>query len=661
MIPETVESKLDTLPASPGVYVFRGHRQGDAPGPVLYVGKAASLRSRVRSYFQASSSDGRFFIALLDRELGDIETYVVKTEKEAALLENQLIKELQPRFNVKLRDDKEFLSLRLSPRAQWPRLEVVRKPRPDGARYFGPYHSASSARQTLRLVNRHFQLRTCTDAELKSRTRPCLQYQIKRCPAPCVYAVSPKDYGEQVELVSMFLDGRHDALVRELQAKMGECAKSMAYEQAAVYRDQLRAVERVREEQHVASVTHLDQDVLGLFRQADQAQVAVLRARAGKLVGVDTFDLNDVALPDDELLASFAAEFYARSNYVPHEVLLPFKIEMMEALEAVLSDQRGTRCRMVVPQRGSRVRLVTMAQENAEHAFKERARADENVQLRLQKVQERLRLPRTPRRIECIDISHTGGEDTVAAIVALLDGAPDRARYRNYRIRRVRGGDDYGAMHEALSRRIKRGKDNPEQWGLPDLLVVDGGKGQLNVALTVLRDLEITDLPVVGLAKEKETALGEKVVDRVYLPGAKNAIALRESHPALQMLALARDEAHRVSNLHRQKLGKQSRIKSALENVPGIGPKTKTRLLKTFGSVDGVLGARDEQLKEAGLHRGQIEALRKTLTETRTTATEADDAVDARPATEATEGDDAENAEILALRSAFAALEPDDG
>lgn len=622
-VSETVQKKLDTLPVSPGVYVFHGRSSATKALEVLYVGKASSLRSRVRSYFQDGSSDVRAFVARLAFELVDIETFVTATEKEAALLENQIIKERQPRYNIKLRDDKEFLSLRLSPKAAWPRLEVVRRPRADGARYFGPYHSATAARQTLRLVNRHFQLRTCTDAELRSRARPCLQFQIRRCPGPCVMDVDKERYDQQVHDVGLFLSGRHDELVEKLKGQMHEASAALEFEQAAVHRDQLRAVTRARETQRVASVSMRDQDVFGLFRQADQAEVAVLQVRAGRLVGVRTFDLRRVALPDDELIASFVVEWYERAP-VPDEVLLPYPIEAMEGLASALSDRQRSRetrgqVQVAAPTRGKKHKLLDMARDNAEHAFHEKRRAQENILTRLQEVQKRLRLETLPTRIECIDISHTGGEDTVAAVVALKDGAPDKERYRTYHVKRVRGGDDYGAMYEVLSRRFRRGRDGNEGWDLPDLFVVDGGKGQLGVALAALRDLGMLNegmpnevMPVVALAKEKENLAGERRVDRVYLPGQKNPIPVH-STPALTMLCLARDEAHRVSNALRTKLGKRRRLTSGLDSVKGIGPKTRTKLLSTLGSLDAVIRSTEAELIAAGATKRQAAAIRTQL------------------------------------------------
>ncbi len=613
-LPQNVQDTLETLPTRPGVYVFKGR-----DGEILYIGKARSLRSRVRSYFQPGRTDVRFFIERLQTELTEIETFVSATEKEAALLENQLIKSKRPRYNVKLRDDKEYLSLRLDPKRKWPKLDVVRRPKSDGARYFGPYHSATAARQTLRLVNRHFRLRTCSDSEMKTRTRPCLQYQIKRCPGPCVMEVNADEYADQVRDVGLFLSGRHDELVQALEDRMKTAAAEMAYERAALYRDQMRAVGSARQKQRVASASDIDQDAIGLHREAELAEIALLRIRGGRVTNVSTIDIRDISLPDDELIAAFLNHWYERSS-VPDEILLPEKIEAISGFAAWIQDlprtrERRSRPKVLVPSRGPRAHLVQMAKENAAHAFVEKRVARQDVESRLSAVRDRLRMSRMPRRIECLDISHSGGEHAVGALVAMYDGSPDRARYRNYQIKEAKGGDDYGAMYEVLSRRMKRARENQDGWELPDLLVVDGGKGQLGIALGVLQDLEMNDalesgrLLVVGLAKEKNNALGEKLVDRVYLPGQKNPIAV-SSTPALQMLAHARDEAHRASNLHRERLASKSRFGSELDHVSGVGPKTRARLLRTLGSLDAVKGASLEQLREAGANAKQAKAIR---------------------------------------------------
>ena len=634
MLSEAVQQKLEGLPPSPGCYVFY-----DKKREVLYVGKAKSLRARVRSYFQDASSDTRAFIPFLRKQLFDLETIVTSTEKEAAILENSLIKENKPRYNVKLRDDKEFLTLRLTTDHPWPRLELVRRPQPDGARYFGPYHSATAARRTLHLVEKHFQLRTCSDREIAGRRRPCLQYQIKRCPAPCVYEVDRELYGQQVRAVGLFLDGRHDELTRELDQRMQDASENMEYELAAIYRDQAGAVRSVREQQRVVAITDRDQDVLGFYREGDLVELSVLYVRAGRVVDAASFSNSRVEVPDDEVVAAFVREHYGEDGpgaaNIPDEVIVPVLPEGADGVAEWLCDRRqaaareGARVRRVelfAPARGARKPLLDLALENARHAFEEKRRAAEDIDERLARVQERLRLPTLPRRIECCDISHLGGQDTVGAVVALFNGTPDKKRYRTYNVKGVEEGDDYAAMYQVLSRRFRRGRDAAEnaeenagegagtEWDLPDLFVVDGGRGQLAVALTAASDLGLHELSVVGLAKERENPLGEKMVDRVYLPGQKNPIGLRPNTPELFLLALARDEAHRFSNRGRKIKGKRRRFASELDQVQGIGPKTKVSLLKALGSVAAIRAATDEQLLSVpGMNAKRLEKLREKL------------------------------------------------
>lgn len=637
---DLLQEKLEGLPPEPGCYLFR-----DGDGQVLYVGKAKSLRARVRSYFLDGSSDERAFIPLLRRSVQDLETLITGSEKEAAILENSLIKEHHPRYNVKLRDDKEYLNLRLDPTQKWPRLELVRRPKSDQARYYGPYHSATAARRTLHLVEKHFQLRTCTDRELASRTRPCLQYQIQRCPAPCVLDVDHEQYSAQVRAVGLFLEGRHDELVVELEERMKAASVALDFELAARYRDQLRAIEIVRQEQRVVTVTDRDQDVVGLYREGDLVELLVLCVRAGRVVEALSFSSKDVEVPDDEVIAAFIRQHYGEEGHgsamVPDEVLVPVLPEGSAGVAEWLADRRrallGSRpaatasgCRLLAPARGSRRRLLEMAKENARHTFEEKKRQDEDIDARLTKVMQRLRLPRLPRRIECCDISHLGGSDTVGAVVALFDGAPDKKRYRTYHVRTAEPGDDYAALREVLSRRFLRGRrardvlesgTGPEaseahceqdgDWELPDLFVVDGGRGQLGVALTAAGDLDLGELPIVALAKEKETPAGDRLVDRVYLPGQKNPLRLRPNSPELFLLARARDEAHRFANRGRERAGKRRRMASALDSIAGLGPKTRRLLLSALGTVDRVLGASDEELLGIpGVQRRHVAALR---------------------------------------------------
>ncbi len=625
-------AKLEGLPRASGCYLFK-----DKAGAVVYVGKAKSLRSRVKSYFQEGGSDARYFIPILRKIVRDLETVVTSTEKEAAVLENDLIKQHQPRFNVKLRDDKDFLCLRLDTQKAWPRLETVRRPSADGARYFGPYHSATSARRTLHLVNKHFQLRTCSDADLASRRRPCLQYQIKRCPAPCVMKVDEGWYAEQVRSVALFLDARHDELTGELNQRMKDASQGMEFEMAAVYRDQLRAVEAVRQEQRVVAVKDVDQDVIGFYREGNQVEVLVLVARGGHVKDTISFSFRGVELPDEEVLAGFLAQYYGEAaqaaSLIPDEILLPLLPDGAGGVSEWLTERRGKKVALLLPQRGPRVELLAMARENAAHAFREKQRGSDDLEARLEELRDRLRLPSLPRRIECCDISHLGGGDTVGSIVALLDGVPDRKHYRSFHVKGVADGDDYAAMYEVLARRFRHGKaaklvaegegeapeveeaaGKPGTWDLPDLLVVDGGRGQLGVALSAARDLGLHDLAIVGLAKERETKAGEKMVDRVYLPGQKNGIPLRSTSSALFFLARARDEAHRFANHARKKLGKARRLRSEIEDIAGLGAEVKKALLRELGSMRGVRAATDERiLAVTGVTRRHLTALRKVI------------------------------------------------
>src|SRR5882724_2024869 len=492
-----LEQKLASLPAQPGCYLFK-----DKHGAVLYVGKAKSLRSRVRSYFQDGGSDVRAFIPFLRRHAEDLETVVTATEKEAAVLENSLIKERKPRYNFKLRDDKEFLSLKLSLEHAYPRLELVRKPKKDGASYFGPYHSATAARRTLNLVEKHFKLRTCTDREMGSRHRPCLEYQIQRCLAPCVLEIDKELYASQVRAVGLFLDGRHDELTNELETRMQSASQNLEFELAGMYRDQLSAVESAHEAQRVVVVSDRDQDVLGIYREGDLVELCVMVVRKGRMIDTASFSMKKVELPDDEVVATFLREHYGEGGsgeaHVPDEIIVPTLPDGVDGVSEWLVERRAevvesrrTKVQVLAPERGPRRALLDMANDNAKHAFEEKRRAADDIDERLARVQERLRLPTLPRRIECCDISHLGGQDTVGAVVALLNGQLDKKRYRTYIVRSAGAGDDYQAMFEVLSRRFRRGKlakaaaaasaeastETDTEWQLPDLFVVDGGRG----------------------------------------------------------------------------------------------------------------------------------------------------------------------------------------
>ncbi|HTR51158.1 MAG TPA: excinuclease ABC subunit UvrC [Kofleriaceae bacterium] len=622
---------LDRIPTEPGVYLFK-----DARGAVVYVGKAKNLRSRVRQYFRPGG-DERFFVAagFLGRAVDAVETIVTTSEKEGLLLENHLIKKHQPRFNVKLRDDKQYLVLRLvdphegTKRDVFPRVEVVRNIRDDGANYFGPYHSATSARETLRTLNRHFQLRTCTDHVLETRGRPCLQYQIKRCSGPCAIDVPPAAYAEQVEDVKMFLSGKMPELVQRLRARMERRADREDFEVAAALRDSIAAVERTLAKQHVVQDDFVDQDVWGLYREADTVEVVVLFVRAGKLVGRRAFQQKDQELPDAAVIAEHVQQYYATGTYVPDEVVVGVELEDAAVLADWLSAARGKRVKIVEPRRGVRARLVELADRNAAASAASRRGRDADSEAQLAKVADRLGLARPPRRIECFDIAHIQGTDTVAAMVTFVDGAPARGLYRKFKVRSV-GNDDFASMYEVLTRRFKRtldaGADDPA-WARPDLLVIDGGKGQLATALAALADLGVplggeTGVEVIGLAKERELE-GGSAPDRIYRRNVKDSIALRANSPELYVLARIRDEAHRFANtFHRDRRTKQS-LRSELDDIPGIGATRRQRLLKHFGSVRAVRHATVEDLAKApGMNRKAAEQVAKYFAEVATAQVE---------------------------------------
>ncbi len=623
------EEVLARIPTDAGVYLFK-----DAKGEVVYVGKAQSLRTRVRQYFR-EGGDERFFVAagFLARTATDVETIVVSSAKEALLLENHLIKKHQPKFNVKLRDDKQYLVLRLldpapaedakDKRHLFPRVEVVRNIKDDKANYFGPYHSATSARETLRTLNRHFKLRTCTDHVLETRGRPCLQYQIKRCSGPCAVLVPPEGYAEQVTDVKMFLSGKSAELVTRLRGRMQMRSDAEDFEVAAALRDSLSAVERSLARQHIVQDDFVDQDVWGLYREADFVEVAVLFVRGGKLVGRRTFTQKDQELPDAAVIAEYVQQYYATGMLIPDEVVVGVELEGGDVVAEWLTVQRGKRTRLVEPKRGIRARLVELADRNAAASATSRRNKDADAEQMLAKIAERLSLVRPPKRIECFDIAHIQGSETVASMVTFVDGVPARGLYRKFKIRTVEN-NDFASMYEVLTRRFRRankpgaGANEGEDpaWARPDLLVIDGGKGQLGMAVAALTDLGVPlggdqGVEVIGLAKERDLEAGS-APDRIYRRNVKDSIPLRSNSPELYMLARIRDEAHRFANtFHRDRRAKAT-LTSELDTIPGIGATRRQRLLKHFGSVRAIRQATVEDLAKApGMNKAAAEAIMK--------------------------------------------------
>jgi excinuclease ABC subunit C len=565
-----LRERLERLPREPGVYLLR-----DRKGRVMYVGKARDLFARVRSYF-ARSGDTRAFVPMLARLLGDVETVVTRSDKEALLLENSLIKLHHPRFNVMLRDDKAFLLLRVGRAHAWPRVDVVRRIEDGGARYFGPYDSATSCRQTLRFVNRHFHLRTCTDTEFASRKRPCLQYHIQRCPAPCVLDVDAAAYAAEVAAVELFLSGKREQLVGDLRERMREASAALDYERAAQIRDRVQAIERSLSSQRVVFHDAIDADAFGLHREGTSVDVAVVHVRGGKLLGQRSHHFAHQEFPAEETLASFVSQFYARGEPVPDEVLLPAGVEA-GGLAEWLRERAGRPVEVTRPRRGARGDLIDIAGRNAEAASRTRREEQDEVRSSLERVQKRLRLTRLPRRIECFDISHLMGVATVGSMVTLQDGRPDKSGYRRFRLRWAPAADDFASLYEVMSRRLRRAREAQDRWALPDLLVVDGGKGQLQVARTALRDAGAHgSVDLVSIAKDP---------DRVFLVGAKDPEPLRPHSAELYLLAQARDEAHRFAISYHRKLRGRAMRASALDDLPGVGEKRRRALLRTFGSL----------------------------------------------------------------------------
>ncbi len=580
------------LPDEPGVYTFRGPE-----GDVLYVGKATSLKSRVSQYFQEGTSDYREFIQRLQHELGDIETAVTRSPKEALILERELIRKHEPRYNVIWRDDKQYLCLRVDTKHPYPWVQVVRNMGRDGARYFGPFHSASSARQTLRVVNRYFQLRTCRDSVLNSRTRPCLEYQIGRCPAPCVIDVDKAEYRRNIDDALMFLEGRGQTLVKRLERRMWQEADKEAFEVAARLRDQIRAVERTLERQHVAMASMRDQDVIGLFTHGEDRCIAILEVRDGRIRDVRSH-LFAAGFDEGDVLESFLLQFYASRDDVPAEVLVPQPLDSAGVLGELLGERRGRKVSVVFPQRGERMRMIELARDNAEHAYYERRRKAGAMRSTLQGLERRLRLQRAPHTIECFDISNLQGGHVVGSQVRFRGGLPDKRRYRRYRVKSVEGQDDFGAMYEVLSRRLSRGVKDRD---LPDLIVIDGGKGQLKSAMAAMSDRQVTGVDLVSLAKARTLSSDEddapkRSPERVFLVGAKEPIVMPQSSAEVRLLAAVRDEAHRFAVTFHEKSRRKSKLTSELDSIPGVGPARKKALLKHLGSLKRVVEASVQDL-----------------------------------------------------------------
>jgi excinuclease ABC subunit C len=593
-----LQATLAKLPDRPGVYLMR-----DARGEVVYVGKAQSLRHRVRSYWQKAASgplEGHRIRAVIDR-IADVEYTITDSVSEALLLEANLIKRYRPRFNVRLKDDKSYPYIKITMADDFPRVERTRKLVDDGSRYFGPYASASSVDESMNLVRRLFPFRTCTidikDGE-RALQRPCLLYHIKRCQGPCIQAVSKPDYRAQIDQIELFLEGRQETVVKALTTEMRAASQRTEYEQAAGLRDKIRAIERTMESQKMAAFRRTQLDLVGLARQDNQAAIQLFAIRNGSLLGRDVFLLDAAReAPDEEVLSSFLEQYYARATSIPPQVLVPFALPEAADLEAFLTARRAGPVRLLVPQRGEKRELMALATQNAgETLAREQARwlADQGKTLvALEELAEALGLPGPPMRIECYDISNVQGSDSVGSMVVFEEGKPRTGEYRRFRIKTVVGANDFASHQEVLRRRFRRAPSGEEgnaeelRWAMPDLVIIDGGKGQVAAAKEVLDELGLHDLPVAGLAKERE---------ELFLPGASNPIVLSPTSSALYMVQRLRDEAHRFAITYHRDLRAKRQVHSAFDDLPGVGPKRRRALLRVFGSAKRVREAPVEQI-----------------------------------------------------------------
>jgi excinuclease ABC subunit C len=566
----TLEDKLARLPDRPGVYMYK-----DAKAQVVYVGKAASLRGRVRSYFQESRPRDAKTDALV-RQITDLEYIVTDNELEALMLEANLVRRHRPRYNIILRDDKHYPFLRLTTNEEFPRLLVARRVQNDGATYYGPFYPATAMRETLRLTRQLFPLRTCSidiDGRLE---RPCIQYAIHRCNAPCTGWETREGYAKTVHDVRQFLEGKDDDLARTLTADMERAAEEMKFERAAVLRDQIQSLNKVRERQKIISTEEVDQDVLGVVRQGNEACVELFFVRRGRLVGQEAFFFDKVSgWSDGDILAAFIKQFYAKSVIPAPEVLLSEDIPETELVTEWLSGLAKRRVQVTAPQRGARRQFVAMAEANAAIALQNHLLSRDNrQQLVLEELQRALNLPGLPNRIEGYDISNIQGTEQVGSMVVWENGAMKKDDYKRFKIRTVEGADDFASHREVLQRRFGRALEQGTV--LPDLVLIDGGRGQLNVGLTVLQELGLDYIPVIALAKQEE---------EVYVGDSPQPLLLDPTSPALHTLQKIRDEAHRFAITYHKKLRTRRTIQSVLDAIPGVGPTLRTSLLKTLGSA----------------------------------------------------------------------------
>ena len=589
-------TRLAAVPLKPGVYIHI-----DSDGKVLYVGKSSSLRNRLRSYFGSKKNLDAKTTELVSR-IADFEFIVTESEQEALLLENSLIKKHKPRFNIRLKDDKTYPYIKVDLAEEFPRVYVTRRTANDGARYFGPFASAGSVRKTLDLLKRLFPYRSCTKTITGNDDRPCLEFHIKRCVAPCTGFASVADYSKVIDQVLMFLEGNTKEVVAELESAMLKASQGLEFERAGALRDRLKAIERVYEGQKVVGMGKENLDVISAAYGGEEAWVEIFFVRQGNLIGRDHFVMSGTRDESgNEILARFIEQFYSSASHVPRRILIPEKINREPVITEWLQTRRDGPVQITVPERGPKRRLVQMVSDNAIQGLEQlklKWISDTNrMESAMSELQEQLNLPKLPKRIECYDISHIQGTNTVASMSVFEDGKPLSSDYRRFKIKSHDGNDDFASMKEVLTRRFKRlknaregGEENTSFAASPDLVLIDGGKGQLSSAVEAMLFLGLQDIQLASIAKREE---------EIFLPDAAEPVIMPRNSQGLFLLQRVRDEAHRFAiTFHRNLRGKYS-VKSALDLVPGVGPKRRKMLIRTFGSVKGIREASEEQLAAA--------------------------------------------------------------
>ena len=607
MASSLIAEQLKLLPPSPGVYLMK-----DAEGNILYVGKAANLRHRVRSYFSAGQKLSPKIQRMVAR-VNDIDFFITASEQEALILELNLIKRHRPRYNVSLKDDKTFPYLKVDLNQDWPRIHATRRLEENGGRYFGPFASAKSVRQTLKVIKGIFPFRSCPRTITGTDLRPCLEYYIHRCLGPCIGAVSKPEYDEVIKQVILFLEGKQEIIVQKLESQMKEASTSLDFEKAALLRDQIQALNRVLEGQRIAATVKSEQDVIAFAQDNNQAYVQVFFIRSGKLLGRESFILQGTRSEEpSQIMSNFIKQFYASAPYVPSLLLLQHPIADKAIIEDWLQSKRETKVRIQVPHRGNKRQLLKIVAKNAQQGLEQlkikQIAAPKALAAALAEIKEVLELHRLPNRIEGYDISNIQGKTAVGSMVIFEQGKSRPSHYRRFRIKTVAGADDYAMLREVLKRRFRRisGASSSDIWAvLPDLVLVDGGKGQLNTAREVMRETGAESVPVASLAKENE---------ELFVPRKKQPIVLPRSSLGLQLLQRLRDEAHRFAITYHRRLRKREAFTSALDTIPGIGPKRKRTLLKQLGSVQSIRTASEEELATTkGMSRSLARRIKEHL------------------------------------------------